>query len=270
MARFPNVDALAAAPLDEVLHLWTGLGYYARARHLHACAQALVARAWRRISRRYSSGHGAPRHRPLDRRGDPRARRAASAIPFSTATRSACSRACSGSPAIPSSARVLKALWSPGARYARRTRRVAAYTQAIMDLGATALRAHAARLHGLSDERRACVAAREGRQAELPGGQATPRAPGARGGVAHCRDRRGCFARGAARAPARVRHLGRAVVAAAIRAESAALEWCRRELGEVEPARVLAPIEHAFTHFDLRLHPLRVRCAPAQRRARGG
>ena len=29
---FPNVEALAAAPLDEVLHLWTGLGYYARAR----------------------------------------------------------------------------------------------------------------------------------------------------------------------------------------------------------------------------------------------
>src|SRR5262245_53697723 len=33
MARFPNVASLAAAPLDEVLHLWTGLGYYARARN---------------------------------------------------------------------------------------------------------------------------------------------------------------------------------------------------------------------------------------------
>lgn len=42
IARFPTVQSLAAAPIDEVLHLWTGLGYYARARNLHKCAQALV------------------------------------------------------------------------------------------------------------------------------------------------------------------------------------------------------------------------------------
>jgi len=35
MDSFPNVQALAAAPLDDVLHHWTGLGYYARARNLH-------------------------------------------------------------------------------------------------------------------------------------------------------------------------------------------------------------------------------------------
>ncbi|MGK0499009.1 MAG: A/G-specific adenine glycosylase [Oceanicoccus sp.] len=40
---FPAVEALAAAPLDEVLNLWTGLGYYARARNLHKCAQQVVA-----------------------------------------------------------------------------------------------------------------------------------------------------------------------------------------------------------------------------------
>jgi A/G-specific adenine glycosylase len=38
MARFPDVDALAGAALDEVLHLWTGLGYYARARNLQRAA----------------------------------------------------------------------------------------------------------------------------------------------------------------------------------------------------------------------------------------
>lgn len=42
MARFPTVTALAKAPLDEVLHLWTGLGYYARARNLHLAAQQVV------------------------------------------------------------------------------------------------------------------------------------------------------------------------------------------------------------------------------------
>jgi len=44
LARFPTVAALAAAPLDDVLKLWAGLGYYARARNLHACAKAVVDR----------------------------------------------------------------------------------------------------------------------------------------------------------------------------------------------------------------------------------
>ncbi len=42
MARFPTVEALAAAPLEEVLKLWEGLGYYRRARHLHQAAQTIV------------------------------------------------------------------------------------------------------------------------------------------------------------------------------------------------------------------------------------
>lgn len=41
IGKFPNVVALASAPQDEVLHLWTGLGYYARARNLHKAAQAI-------------------------------------------------------------------------------------------------------------------------------------------------------------------------------------------------------------------------------------
>lgn len=41
MARFPTVVDLANAELDEVLHLWTGLGYYARARNLHKAAQQI-------------------------------------------------------------------------------------------------------------------------------------------------------------------------------------------------------------------------------------
>lgn len=42
-ARFPSVESLAAAPLDEVLGLWSGLGYYSRARNLHRAAQAVAA-----------------------------------------------------------------------------------------------------------------------------------------------------------------------------------------------------------------------------------
>ncbi|GHE22127.1 A/G-specific adenine glycosylase [Halomonas urumqiensis] len=42
MARFPDVGSLASAQQDEVLHLWTGLGYYARGRNLHKAAQVIV------------------------------------------------------------------------------------------------------------------------------------------------------------------------------------------------------------------------------------
>ncbi|PKO63095.1 MAG: A/G-specific adenine glycosylase [Betaproteobacteria bacterium HGW-Betaproteobacteria-18] len=42
LVRFPDVQALALASLDDVLHLWAGLGYYSRARNLHRCAQDVV------------------------------------------------------------------------------------------------------------------------------------------------------------------------------------------------------------------------------------
>ncbi len=45
VARWPDVAALAAAPVEEVMHAWAGLGYYARARNLHACAK--VVAEWR-------------------------------------------------------------------------------------------------------------------------------------------------------------------------------------------------------------------------------
>jgi A/G-specific adenine glycosylase len=44
LKRWPSVQALAAASLDDVLRAWAGLGYYARARNLHACARVVVER----------------------------------------------------------------------------------------------------------------------------------------------------------------------------------------------------------------------------------
>ncbi len=44
LGRWPTVEALAEASLDDVLRVWAGLGYYARARNLHACARAVVER----------------------------------------------------------------------------------------------------------------------------------------------------------------------------------------------------------------------------------
>ena len=54
VARWPTVEALAAAPLDSVLAAWAGLGYYARARNLHACARAVAERARRALPGRRS------------------------------------------------------------------------------------------------------------------------------------------------------------------------------------------------------------------------
>lgn len=42
LARFPSVQSLAEAPIDDVLHLWQGLGYYRRAHLLHKCAQTVM------------------------------------------------------------------------------------------------------------------------------------------------------------------------------------------------------------------------------------
>ena len=42
LARWPGIDALGRASLDDVLRMWAGLGYYSRARNLHACAVAVV------------------------------------------------------------------------------------------------------------------------------------------------------------------------------------------------------------------------------------
>src|SRR6185295_9588165 len=46
LARFPDVAALAAATEDEVLQLWSGLGYYARGRNLHAAAKIIAAQGF--------------------------------------------------------------------------------------------------------------------------------------------------------------------------------------------------------------------------------
>ncbi|ACB35746.1 A/G-specific adenine glycosylase [Leptothrix cholodnii SP-6] len=52
LQRFPDIAALAAAPLDDVLALWSGLGYYSRARNLHRCAQVVVAEHGAALPRR--------------------------------------------------------------------------------------------------------------------------------------------------------------------------------------------------------------------------
>ena len=258
IARFPDVQSLAVAPLDEVLHLWTGLGYYARARNLQACAKALVA------NHHSDFPHGIEAVMALPGIG----RSTAGAIlalsrdqrqPILDGNVKRVLARVFGIAGDPGSAAVISTLWAQSEACTPRLQ-VREYTQAIMDLGAT-LCTRARPACTVCPMNAVCIAALEGRQTELPGGKAK-RARGSReatlliaqiereGAVAVCVERR----------PA-VGLWGGLWTPPQFESEFAALDWCRREIGE--PAREtqrLAPIQHAFTHFDLRLYPLRVRC----------
>ncbi len=262
MARFPTVQMLAGADEDEVLHLWTGLGYYARARNLRKCAQVVVAQ------------HGGEFPASLE---------AVMALPGIGQSTAGAILALSrgerhpildgnvkrvlarvfGIAGDPSSAAVLTVLWGQ-AEVCTPTARVGAYTQAIMDLGAT-LCTRARPACTVCPMNVFCVAACEGRQGELPG-RKQRRARGAREATLLIAESGANGARAVLmeRRPA-PGIWGGLWSPPQFESETAALEWCRRELGEFELAAAgeqPALIEHGFTHFDLRLQPVRVRCVP--------
>jgi A/G-specific adenine glycosylase len=256
MARFPDIDALAAAPLDEVLHLWTGLGYYARARNLQACAKILVSQHGGDFPHELSEVMALPgigrstagailalsrgqRHPILD--GN--AKRVLARV--------------FGIAGDPSSATVLATLWRR-ADACTPDHNVAAYTQAIMDLGATSC-TRSRPACTLCPMNTGCIAALEGRQTELPGKKLRRLRPsreatlliaqiGSNGSTAVLLERRPASGLwGGLWSPPQ------------FASESDALKWCAREFGEAKDLEALSPIDHAFTHFDLRLKPLLVR-----------
>jgi A/G-specific adenine glycosylase len=162
----------------------------------------------------------------------------------------------------PSSAAVVAALWLQSDACTP-TADVGAYTQAIMDLGATVC-SRSSPACTVCPMSTGCVAALEGRQEELPG-RKVKRARGSREAtllIAET-DSDGSIAVLVERRPT-VGLWGGLWSPPQFENEFAALDWCRREIGEPEvESRSLAPIHHAFTHFDLQLNPLRVRCRPS-------
>ncbi|KHD10921.1 DNA glycosylase [Candidatus Thiomargarita nelsonii] len=135
MQRFPKVQTLAAAELDEILHQWTGLGYYARARNLHRAAQQICTEYLGELP---TNLEGLMRLPGIGRStaGAILALAHGQCYPIldGNVKRVVCRYyAVDGSPG---ESKVAKTLW----RLAEQnlpTERVAAYTQAIMDLGAT-------------------------------------------------------------------------------------------------------------------------------------
>ncbi len=145
-ARFPTVEALAGADLDEVLHLWSGLGYYARARNLHRAARTIVdehggvmpntVAALERLPGIGRSTAAAIVAQGFDRRA---------AILDANVKRVLARRHRVAGAA--SSGAALNTLWRLAETYTP-AERVADYTQAIMDLGATVCRRSKPRCDG--------------------------------------------------------------------------------------------------------------------------
>lgn len=261
MARFPDVRALSTAPLDEVLHLWTGLGYYARARNLQACAQVLTARS----GGEFPQGIEDVMQLPGIGRSTAGAILAISRSQRQPILDGNVKRVLArvfGIAGDPNSKMVLAKLWAQS-EVCTPAANVAHYTQAIMDLGATVcVRMRPACT--VCPMNSGCVAALQGRQAELPG-KKQPRVrrsreatlliaqAGGNGSSAVLVKRRpssGLW--GGLWSPPQFENA------------AAALEWCLNEFGDSGEAQQLPPIDHAFTHFDLRLNPLRVRCDPGR------
>jgi A/G-specific adenine glycosylase len=258
MRRFPTVRALAAAPLDDVLRLWSGLGYYARARNLHRAAQVVAERFGGEVRARFDvlvdlpgigrstagaiAAQAAGERRPIL---DGNVKRVLARY-----------HALDGWPGAPA---VARELWARAEEHTP-VERVADYTQAVMDLGAT-LCTRAKPACTVCPLAESCAACRAGTQARYP----APRPKRARVhrhvDVLVVRDPDGRVL--LERRPASG-IWGGLYSLPELAADDGADAWCERQLGaRVSSTRPLLTIEHAFTHFDLDLRPLVLELAGA-------
>ena len=258
MQRFPDVRALADADLDHVLRLWSGLGYYARARHLHRAARQIRDSFDGAFPTRFDDVAALP--------GIGRST-AGAILALSRGERHAIldgnvRRVLAryfGVDGDPTRRRTQETLWEHAERCTPRED-VATYTQAIMDLGATLCTRHQPRC-GVCPLAHDCHARLHGRQHELPAPRPVRR-----------RDRRQSFMLLAVsasgdvllerRAPSGI--WGGLWCPPQFQSRDAAERFADRVSGT--PSRQLtplAPLSHTFTHFDLTLMPLHLRCGSA-------
>lgn len=252
LARFPDIRTLAEAPVDEVLHLWTGLGYYARARNLQRAAQMIVQRHGGAFPRTHAEVEALPGI----------GRSTAGAIlalacgqrqPILDGNVKRVLTRYFGIEGFPGERSVETRLWQ-SAEDCTPHEQVAAYTQAIMDLGATLCTRTRPNCPECPVHER-CVARREGSQASLPTPRPKRDRPGRRAFVAVAMNAQGAVLL-ERRPPSGIWGGLWALPEFASEAE------CAQFLGQ--PPLRLAVYRHAFTHFDLDLCPLLVRNAMPQ------
>ena len=255
LARFADVGALAAAPEEEVMALWSGLGYYARARNLHRAAAEVVARFGGVFPARFDDLVTLPGV----------GRSTASAIAaFASGERRAIldgnvRRVLARHAGIggdPTRASVIAEMWTHAqARLPRNG--IEAYTQGMMDVGASVCmpRDPHCLLCPVSAD---CVARLQDRIAELPGRKA--RAPARRKRISMLVVLNGGDVLLEKRAPTGIwGGLWSLPEAGADEAPASALkrDW-GLVAGETHP---LPRFEHAFTHFTLEVAPWKIRLA---------
>ncbi|HYQ93159.1 MAG TPA: A/G-specific adenine glycosylase [Candidatus Competibacteraceae bacterium] len=253
LARFPSVNALAEAPLDEVLHLWAGLGYYARARHLHRAAGIIHNRYGGEMPLEFS----ALAQLPGIGRSTAGAILALAAGQRHPILDGNVKRVLARFHAIegwPGRTDVLATLWELAERYTP-TQGVAEYTQAMMDLGALLCTRGRPRCHAcpVADH---CQARQQGRQLELP----TPR-PVRELPVRATRMLLLCTPAGEVllekRPPVGVWGGLWSLPECPLEADLTA--WCRAHWGlKVLATQPWGIVRHTFSHFHLDITPVRI------------
>ncbi len=261
LERFPDVAALAAAPVDDVMAHWSGLGYYTRARNLHRCAQQIVE---------HHAGKFPPDPDTLASLPGIGKSTAAAIAAFAYGARAAIMDGnvkrvfCRvfGIEGFPGQAAVEKHLWQrAGALLPARD--IEAYTQGLMDLGATVCTRTRPACERCPMQSR-CIAYADGRTAELPARKpkkAIPEKSTIMLVVVHDGDilmeqrpPRGIW--GGLLSLPELDRLSSVSVEDDLPAQ---LALALSSFGEIESVQPLAGFVHGFTHYRLSVAPVRVR-----------
>jgi A/G-specific adenine glycosylase len=249
LRSFPTLERLAGAGESEVLRLWSGLGYYARGRNLYWASRKIVSEQGGRFPNVVEEIEKLP--------GIGRSTAAAIAI-FAFGRRAAILDGnvkrvlarCFGIEGFPGERAVETRLWKLAESLAPR-KNVGAYTQGLMDLGATVCAKRQPRC-GDCPVRRGCVARRQRRTNELP-------APRPKKRIALKQAAWVVLMKSGEvlleRRPSSGLWGGLWTFPETDEKDLAA--YCRRTLGyAIGATRKLEPLEHGFTHFRLRIQPV--------------
>jgi A/G-specific adenine glycosylase len=259
VAEFPDVATLAAAPVDQVLRLWAGLGYYSRARNLHRAARLVVERHGGAVPIDAGALAALP--------GVGRSTAAAIAV-FAGGARAAIldgnvKRVLArhrGIAGYPGERAVEGRLWEiADALLPARDDAIEQYTQGLMDLGATLCtrtNPGCERCPVGAD----CVARLEGRTAELPSPRPRRQLPHRAIGLLVVVDRGEVLLE--RRPPSGIWGGLWSLPEFEVGADAEAI--CRERFAvKARTVAALPPVEHGFTHFRLTMHPVQVTPARA-------
>lgn len=263
IARFPDVESLAAANTDEVLALWSGLGYYARARNLHRAAREVCEHHAGEFPQSLEELMALP---GIGRSTAGAVLALADDEPHPILDGNV-KRVLARFHAVdgwPGKTAVNRTLWELAANHTP-VERVADYTQAIMDLGATLCTRRRPRCENcpLAEH---CEAKLAGLQERLPAPRPKRERPRKSVRMLVVRDSAGAVLL-VRRPPAGI--WGGLYSLPELDEEETPADWGEQNFGiRLERVHALESIPHSFTHFDLDINPLLVDLDAAPRTAR--